>query len=536
MSIPALSVDNTRDPSFTFQYRSVPQTEAALANNGILPFPLGRVMGGSSSINTMVVNRGSPHDFDNWARLTGDLSWSYSNLLQYFKKWENYAGEFPSDQHGYGGPITVSRQDYAPGKDTWLNAGRELGYQVADANGPQIISFAPLEYTRRFGRRMNSFEGYIQPIMGRRRNLKIITNVSATRLIFDGNKAVAVEYIEGNGTTTENTTPMLAFSRKEIISSAGAYGSPSLLLRSGIGPIDTLQQAGIPQRYNLPVGIGLQNHPIVPLQIIINDTSVTTNYSLELTPQNLQRFYQFGEGPFTLTAGLSGQAFDASQIAKADGRAEWPDMQFSTGSTSVVLSDMLHSTRGQPTLSIYSYLVRPKSRGTVRIRSSNVFDMPSIDFRYLTHEDDKKVMLEAVKFSLRIVETTDSYRRVGAHLSSKPLATCAHLPFRSDEYWYCYIGQTTASTNHPVSTCRMGRGSDDPDAVVDSQLRLIGHEGIRVVDSSIMPVIPNANTQAPTYAIAEKVSELIVKTWENFGREKSGSGGKGYRRMRGMHG
>ncbi|ODM94791.1 Glucose dehydrogenase [FAD, quinone] [Orchesella cincta] len=414
----------------------------------------------------------------------------------------------------------MAKQDYAPGRESWLNAGRELGFPVADANGPQIKSFTPLEFTKKFGRRVSSYVGYIEPIMQRRQNLKIIMNVSATRVIFDGNKAVAVEYVEGN--VTESGPTVLAFSRKEIIVSAGAYGSPSLLMRSGIGPTDALSAAGIPVRRNLPVGIGLQNHPVVPLQIIINDTSVIMNNTIELTPENLRRFYEYGEGPFTLTSGLSGQAFSASGVATRDGRPEWPDMQFTTGSTSVVLSDILDSNEGMPTLAAYAYLVRPKSRGFVRIRSNNTFDMPIVDFRYLTHADDKRVILEGVKFALRIVETTNSYRKIGAHLSDQPLDACAHLPFRSDEYWLCYIGQLSASTNHPVSTCRMGRGAGDPDAVVDSELRLIGHEGIRVVDSSIMPAVPNANTQAPTYAIAEKGSELIINTWKNFEKPKWG--------------
>jgi len=195
------------------------------------------------------------------------------------------------------------------------------------------------------------------------------------------------------------------------------------------------------------------------------------NQSLELTPENLQRFYQFGEGPFTAAAGASGQAFSTSEIAKGEGTPGWPDMQFSSGSTSVVLSDLLSSNGRQPTISVYAYLTRPKSRGTVRIRSDNVFDMPIVDFRYLTHPDDKKVLLEAVKFALRIVETTNSYKRVGAHLNDMPLTACSHLTFRSDDYWLCYIGQLSASTNHPVSTCRMGRGAGDLDAVVDPQLR-----------------------------------------------------------------
>ncbi|ODM89062.1 Glucose dehydrogenase [FAD, quinone] [Orchesella cincta] len=460
--IPALAPGFTSDSDIIFRYTSVPQQNAALSTDGLERIISGRMLGGTSSLNYMHFNRGSPRDYDAWAESTGDQSWKYSNMLPYLKRIETYAGDYPSDQHGYFGPVMLSRPKYAPGLDYWLEAGKSLGYQTrVDPNGPQKISkrtelnycplkelivnldtrFTATEFSKRLGRRDSSYTAYIQPILSSTPNLRVLTNVNATQIMFSGKHAVGVKFDSNiqNSYSTDN----VVYAKKEIIISAGSYGSPVLLMRSGIGPREVLEAAKIPILQELPVGKNLQNHIALELDFLINDTSAVIHPPRDFTPENLELFNRTGDGPYSSAGGATGQAFIASSVAKAAGESDWADIQFT----------MAHS----------------------------------------------------VKEVLRVMET-ESYQRLGARFDSIEIPACMNFQMKSDEFLACYIKHLSHNGCHPVGTCKMGPSR--PFCCV------IGIHGLRIADASVMPSIVNANTQVAVYAIAERVSELILQQWQ----------------------
>lgn len=247
-------------------------------------------MGGGSSINEMYFNRGSPYDYDNWASITGDDSWKYSNLLRLFKKMESYKGLFPSDQHGYSGPIAVSRSNYAPAMNEILEAGKYLGFPVADQNGPQRISFTPIEFSMSSGRRVSSYEAYIRPYLTTRKNLNVVTNAEVFKILIDKNQAVGVMLRSLSG---ENVTIRAS---KEVIVSAGVINSPVILMKSGIGPRAILEAANIPVTKNLPVGSNAHDHFVVIFRMILKNSSEVYSSVRDLTLENFLHYQSSGDG------------------------------------------------------------------------------------------------------------------------------------------------------------------------------------------------------------------------------------------------
>ncbi|CAL8117910.1 unnamed protein product [Orchesella dallaii] len=518
LEIPALFIDNFE--GYVKEYESVPQQNAGLAINGTFLYLSGRTLGGSSSVNAMFFNRGSPHDYDNWANITQDDTWKYSNLVPYWKKVENYIGDFPSDQHGYDGPITVSRPKYAPGLERWLEAGQSLGYPVADPNGPQLLSFTPVEFSKRFGRRVSSYRGYIQPYLSTRRNLRVIANAEANQIIFDGNRAVGVRYLRNS---TFGMQTAVAWVRNEVIISAGVMESPTLLMRSGIGPTNVLNAAKVRQIRNLPVGQNLQDQVAVFVNIIIGNRSEVRIPERDLTPETLALYNRTGDGPYSSGLGTAGQAFIRSTVRTTDTIKDWADIHLwpmhASGAESVGefagLEEPDDITESEARIVIPVYLGRPSSRGTVTLNPQNVSGNPLVNFNYLSHPEDIEVLVDAIKTTLRIYEETAAYRRIGARYSKNPDVGCRDVQFRSDDYWRCFVRQNTGVGLHAGGTCRMGRGPRDPQAVVDTSLRVIGIEGLRVADTSIMPSVTNANTQAAAYVIGEKAADMILNRWKS---------------------
>ncbi|CAL8104526.1 unnamed protein product [Orchesella dallaii] len=529
IAIPANAPTYISDADLTFRYVSVPQQNAALYFNGSASIISGRILGGMSSLNYMHFNRGSPFNYDEWARSTGDESWSYSKMLPYLKRIETYAGDYPSDQHGYSGPVMVSRPKYAPGLDIWLEAGRSLGYPIKDPNGPQQISFTATEFSKRVGRRDSSYTAYIKPILAIRPNLHILTNVNATQIIFSGKRAVGVKF----DAKAENSSENIVYARKEIIVSAGVFGSPLLLMRSGIGPRDVLEGAKIPIVQELPVGKNLHDHVAIALDFYINNSSAIVDPARDFTPENLELFHRTGDGPYSSAGGATGQAFLASSVAKAEGKSDFADIHLTMAHSSepYLLVENNSTTddggKGVP-MSVEVFVVRPKSRGSIKLNVDDPNGPPLIDPQYLMDPRDLQIALDGVKETFRIMETTDSYRRLQATFWSVDLPACKNYRMRSDEYLKCFIKQLSQTGCHAGGSCKMGRGPEDPTAVVDTQLRVIGIDGLRVADASVMPTIVNANTQVAVYAIAERVSELILQRWQqpqppfkNFRFEKS---------------
>lgn len=493
----------------------------------MVAYSIGSTLGGGSAINVMIFNRGSPHDFDNWANITGDASWKYENMLKHFRNVEDYQGDYPSStQHGTGGPITITNPRYAPLLSDWLSAGRQLGYPIVDPNGPEAAdSFGPQEFAKKFGRRVSSYIGYLKPILNSRQNIKVITRAVVTRVLLDGDRATGVVYkINGVGKEIQ------VQANREVILSAGVIESPPILMRSGIGPKDILQASGIKPVKDLPVGENLHDHPLVPLQIIVNEKlSPIFDPDRDLTPENFKIYNDTGDGPYSSYYGAQAQAFIVSCLHRKEAERnpssiprDWADIHIfsyvARGTPGIV-----DNLRIKPTMAPWenyfytlSFVGRPKSKGRITLNTTDIEGNPNIDFQYFSdaNQTDMGVVIEGIKKILQVFETTPAMHRIGARYPTNPLPACGSIPFRSDKYWQCYVKQLAASGLHGAGSCRMGSGPSDPQAVVDPTLKVIGFTNLRVVDASIMPDVVNPNTHAATYGIAEKASAMILESAE----------------------
>lgn len=383
--------------------------------------------------------------------------------------------------------------------------------------------FSPIEYSKRFGRRVSAYSGYIKPVLDHP-NLKIITRADVRRITFEGNSAVGVIYNQrdDHGDLIHQRSVRAC---KEIILSAGVINTPTILMKSGVGPLDVLRPAGIPVVKVLPVGMNLQDHIGVTLNFMINNQTSPFNPERDLTMENFLLYNRFGDGPYSTISGNFGQAFLASSKSTKNGIRGWPDlhlnMQHSTinsfdGPVGVSFRDLVlkHDVANwEAMVSARARLTRPQSRGRVTLNLADIEGDPLIDFQYLSHPDDIQALLESIEWTLKIYEETPAYQKLGARYTSVTVPECRRFRFRSEAYWRCHIRHLSSSSVHAAGTCRMGRGPGDRNAVVDPKLRVIGIENLRVADTSVMGDVTNANTQAPTYAIAEKAADMILKRW-----------------------
>lgn len=464
------------------------QTEPEPGLDGRTIFqPRGKVLGGSSSINGLLYLRGQHQDYDRW-RQRGNAGWGYDDVLPYFKKAEDQqrgGNEF----HGVGGPLPVS--DWRQGdplSEAFVVAAAEAGIPTnPDFNGATQEGAGFFQTTTRRGRRASTAYSYLRPAE-RRSNLHIETEALAQRILFDGRRAVGVEYRQGVEVKT-------ARARKEILVSSGAYNSPQLLQLSGVGPADLLRKYGINVVLDMQgVGNDLQDHLQVRVvmrcaqKITLNDI---VNHPVRRVLAGA-RYAAFRTGPLTIAAGTSGAFF------KTNPRLATPDIQvhflpFSTDK----MGEKLHPFSGF-TASVCQ--VRPESRGTLRIKSADPAVPPEIRINYLATETDRTANVEGLKILRRILHAP----------ALKPFVIEEVDPgskVASDEELLNYCRQRGSTIYHPTSTCRMG---NDPLAVVDQRLRVRGIEGLRVVDGSIMPDLVSGNTNAPIIMIAEKASDMIL--------------------------
>lgn len=465
------------------------QTEPEPGLDGRTIFqPRGKVLGGSSSINGLLYLRGQHQDYDRW-RQRGNTGWGYDDVLPYFKKAEDQqrgGNEF----HGVGGPLPVS--DWRQGdplSEAFVVAAAEAGIPTnPDFNGATQEGAGFFQTTTRRGRRASTAYSYLRPAE-RRSNLHIETEALAQRILFDGRRAVGVEYRQGVEVKT-------ARARKEILVSSGAYNSPQLLQLSGVGPADLLRKYGINVVLDMQgVGNDLQDHLQVRVvmrcaqKITLNDI---VNHPVRRVLAGA-RYAAFRTGPLTIAAGTSGAFF------KTNPRLATPDIQvhflpFSTDK----MGEKLHPFSGF-TASVCQ--VRPESRGTLRIKSADPAVPPEIRINYLATETDRTANVEGLKILRRILHAP----------ALKPFVIEEVDPgskVASDEELLNYCRQRGSTIYHPTSTCRMG---NDPLAVVDQRLRVRGIEGLRVVDGSIMPDLVSGNTNAPIIMIAEKASDMILE-------------------------
>ena len=474
------------DPKVNWLFKSEPHP--ATGNRAILQ-PRGKVLGGSSSINGMIYIRGQREDYDQWRQL-GNTGWSYEDVLPYFRKAEdNERGS--DDYHGIGGHLKVSDpKDPHPLSDAFIAAAQECGYPLNDDfNGPDQEGFGYYQWSLRDGRRSSAATGYLREAKTRN-NLKIATRAHATRILFQGKRAFAIEYLHGGTLRTARIDG-------ELILSGGSFNSPQLLQLSGVGPAPLLQEHGIDVVADMKdVGANLTDH-YTSRQIYECTERLTLNDAVGW--RNLHRGALEVMRYVTRRSGLLAMGGSyAAGFFKTDPAVATPNIQctvalFSSDKT----GDSLHPFPG---FSIVDRLLRPESRGTVTIGSADPLAPPVIRPNYLSTPRDCEVIVAAIKVTRRIAQAGPMKKYVADE----------YMPgwnVRSDEDLLDYIRKNGGIAFHPVSTCRMGQ---DPDAVVDERLRLRGFSGIRVVDASIMPTIPSGNTNAPTIMVAEKGADMIL--------------------------
>lgn len=506
-----------------WKYKTEPTGRSCLAmKNNRCNWPRGKVLGGSSTLNYMLYVRGNKYDYDYWEAL-GNPGWGYDQALHYFKKSEDNRNPYlkNSPYHSTGGYLTVQESPWrTPLVVAFVEAGTELGYENRDINGEYQTGFMIAQGTIRRGSRCSTAKAFLRPIR-LRNNFHTAMNAHVTKIVIDpvSMKAIAVEFYRDG-------RKQIVKARKEIILSAGAINSPQLLMLSGIGPKDHLREFGIPVIMNLPVGNNLQDHvgmagltflvnkPVAIVQDRLPAALVTTNYVIN------------GRGPMTTLGGVEGYAFINTKYANESGL--YPDIQLHMAPASLSsdagaqvrkvlsLTDEVYDTVFRPIANkdawtIMPLLLRPKSRGTIRLKSSDPFKSPAINANYFDDPADVAKLVEGTKIALKISEAK-VFRQFGSRLHKIKIPGCKHLAFGSDDYWECHIRHITMTIYHPVGTAKMGP-STDPEAVVDPALRVYGIQNLRVIDASIMPTICSGNTNAPVIMIAEKGSDLIKNDW-----------------------
>lgn len=475
------------DPKVNWLFRSEPHP--ATGNRAILQ-PRGKVLGGSSSINGMVYIRGQREDYDLWRQM-GNTGWSYDDVLPYFRKAEDQE-RGADDYHGVGGHLKVSDpKDPHPLCDAFVAAAVNCGYPLnSDFNGSTQEGFGYYQWSLRNGRRSSAATGYLREAR-KRNNLKIITRAHATRILFEDKRAVGIEYLH-------NGQPCSARVRGELILSGGSFNSPQLLQLSGVGPADLLAEHAIPVVADMTgVGANLIDHYTsravyrCTRPLTLNDAVGIKN--VHRGAREVWRYLSRRSGMLAMGGSYAAGFF------KTDPSVASPNIQctvalFSSDKT----GDSLHPFSG---FTIVDRLLRPESRGTVRIGSADPLADPIIRPNYLTSSRDCDAIVEAFKVTRRIVESEPMRQYVADE----------HMPgwsVKSDEDLLDYIRKNGGIAFHPVSTCRMG---NDSEAVVDERLRVHGFAGLRVVDASIMPSIPSGNTNAPTIMVAEKGADMILQ-------------------------
>jgi choline dehydrogenase len=466
-------------------YTSEPEPEL---NNRRIIQPRGKVLGGSSSINGLLYIRGQPADFDHWRQL-GNSGWSFEDVLPYFRRAEDQQrGE--DALHGVGGPLAVSDVcEPHPLCEAFIEAAQQASFpRNDDFNGPTQEGAGYFQLTARRGRRWSTAVGYLRPAR-RRRNLAVVSNALASRILFSGRRAVGIEYRRGD-------TAHVAHANAEVIVAGGTFNSPQLLQLSGLGPAALLQSLGIDVIADMPgVGAELQDHLQVRMQyrcterITMNDVIHSWRHR---TGAGL-RYILFRRGLLAIGAGYAGGFFRTSPLAAT------PDVQvhfiiFSADTAGATL----HSFPGF----IASVCqLRPESRGFVRITSTDPRQPPAIQPRYLSSQSDRDTVVAGMKLLRQIMQQPTMRRYIAEERAPDPRCT-------SDAELLAFARATGTTVFHPTSTCRMG---SDPTAVVDERLRVRGVERLRVVDGSIMPTVVSGNTNAAIVTIAEKGADMILQ-------------------------
>ncbi len=472
-------------PKYNWFYHTEPEPNL---NGRRMHTPRGKVLGGSSSINGLVYIRGNAQDFERWAA-EGAAGWSYRDVLPYFKRAETRA-EGGNEYRGSRGKLqtcygTVSNPLHA----AWLAAAGQAGYpQTEDVNGFQQEGFGRMDMTVGGGRRCSTANAYLKPALNRP-NLKVLTHAMATRVIFDGRRATGLEYSHDGNTHRVNASA-------EVILSGGPINSPQLLKLSGVGPGAELQALGLPVVHDLPgVGENLQDHLEFYFQVACKEP-ITLYSSINLWSRAL-----IGARWLLRKDGLGAtNHFETCGFIRSRSGVRYPDIQYHFLPMAVAYDG---STLAQEHgFQAHVGPMRSKSRGWVRLVSTSAFEKPQVFFNYLSHQDDWTEMRACVRLTREIFaqQAFDRYR--GREI--QPGAAV-----QTDEQIDAFIRDKVESAYHPSCSCKMG-SANDPMGVVNPECKVYGLEGLRVVDSSIMPSVTTGNLNAPTIMLAEKAADHII--------------------------
>jgi choline dehydrogenase len=439
--------------------------EDATAGDPSVPWPHGRTLGGSSAVNGMVYIRGNRADYDGWRDAYGCAGWGYEDLLPYFRRAE--------DRLRIEGPRYVH-----PLSRAWLEAACASGLPAnMDFNGTDQDGVGVLPLTMRSGRRWSAADAYLRPAAARE-NLTVETGATVTRVLIEGGRAVGVRYVCGG-------EPREARAAREVVLAGGAVNTPHLLLLSGVGPADHLREHGIDVVVDAPrVGAGLQDHPYCIPEWRTPDVR---NHWEEATPENIELWRREQRGPMASSGAESG-GFDRT---RDDLPA--PDLQYGA------IAGPAPGGADRRSVSILLIALDIASRGRIALRSADPGERPAIDPAYFADRSDLDTLVEGVRRAREIAATAPL-----AGLITAEQAPGEHV--RGDDELRAWIRATVGTTWHPASSCAMGGGDD---AVCDPELRVRGVDGLRVVDASVMPVLPRGNINAPTIAIAERAADLI---------------------------
>jgi len=475
--VPAMVAKAIGNPRLSWGYRTVPQRHA---DDRVLPVPRGRVLGGSSSINGMVYFRGHPREYDEWRQ----PGWRYADLLPYFQRLENYeAARTPL--RARGGPVNVidiPRPNPLVGR--FLAAADALGLpRCADFNGGDPEGFGPRQAAIRNGRRESGVTAYLNPARGRP-NLRVTTDALVTRLVFEGRRAAGVEIERGGARSVVRA-------RREVIVACGAYGSPQLLQLSGIGDAAALQSVGITPLLDLPaVGRNLHDHPAASIAV---RTANTESYGLSwrTLPRSLAIAAQYllhRSGP------LASNVFEANGFMRSRPQLERPDLQ-------IIFMPAHRNASGHWLPRGHGYGIifvnlRPASRGSVTLASSDPHDKPAIDFNFLAAPGDLDVLVRGFEVARSILSAPSFAPLAGRETSPGP-------EVRERPEIEAHIRGSLVTVHHACGTCRMGD-------VVDGSLRVRGIDALRVVDASVIPTVIAGNSNIPVNAVAERAADLLL--------------------------
>ncbi|AZO73440.1 MAG: choline dehydrogenase [Mesorhizobium sp.] len=482
--MPSLAFKAMADKRTNWKFMAEPDPTR---NNRRDMVPRGKVLGGSSSINAMFYVRGNRGDYDHWAQL-GNRGWSYDDILPYFKKLEGNR-DGVTDIYGKDGPIVVSVVRRPPKlAQVFIEAMQELGYPHNPSYNAEPTEGVALSHvTQHMGTRFSAARGYLDPIKSRP-NLKIITGAVARKVIFEGRRAAGVELeIEGR-TRTEHCSG-------EVIIAASAINSPKLLMLSGIGPAEQLEAHGIPVLKDSPgVGRNLQEHASTQVKAYVNVKTPNQEF-------NLLGILKYGAQFLLSRSGYATYTYTGMGMVRTRPDLEYPDIQYHFGAFSANYTDEGIEMQKEAAINLQPNVNASRSRGYLELRSADPNEQPKIQLNLLSDRYDIETLMAGGRIARAALQTR----------AFAPYVTGEMKPgkdVQTDDEWIAYMRENASGSYHPCGTCKMGI---DPMAVVTPDLKVIGVEGLRVVDSSIIPQIPSCNLNAISMAIGEKGADLILK-------------------------